>query len=296
VLLRVDTYLWAESHPAARRIVIKSLPSIPNSEKMCGRYVVVSKVVEIESRFGVSMPFDFPPAYNLGPGSKVPVITDEKPDQVQLFTFGLTPFWSQKRMYLFNARAEGNHNKNDDPQYAGAMGIIEKPAFRKAIRSKRCLIIADAFIEGSTKERLDKPYVVHLGQGKCPFAFAGIWDSWVDKESGEIVHSCAIITTTPNDLLMRIPHHRSPVILSRAEEARWLDSSLPLAEVTALLRPYSDADMNAYPIDKAIKHPRANGPELLKPLGPHLKPETATAVEETLKLQGMGWSRARERK
>lgn len=263
---------------------------------MCGRYVVVSKVSEIEDRFGVTMPFDFFPAFNLGPGSKVPVITDALPDTVQLFTFGLTPFWAKKRMYFFNARAEGDHNKADDPNYTGAMGIISKPAFRKPIRSQRCLIIADAFIEGTTRERLDKPYLVHLAREKRPFAFAGIWDEWVDRDTGEVHHTCAIITTTPNELLQRLPHHRSPVILDRADERRWLDKDLPLAEVTAMLKPYAHDDMNAYPIEKAIKHPRASGQELVKPVGPHVYNPPGLKIEEELSLQGMGWSRARSRK
>lgn len=263
---------------------------------MCGRYVVVSSLVEIEKRFVVSMPFKFPASFNLGPGSKVPVITDAMPNEVQQFVFGLTPFWAKKRMYLFNARAEGDHNKEDDPRYSGAMGIIAKPAFRKPIRNQRCLIIADAFIEGSTKERLDQPHLVHLDPAKRPFAFAGIWDEWVDKESGEIVHSCAIITTTPNDLLQKIPHHRSPVILSPDDERNWLNPNLSLGEVTAMLRPYGDGDMNAYPISKAIKHPRVQGADLLKPTGPYLKPNTEYEIDQSMELQGMGWSRARERK
>jgi len=263
---------------------------------MCGRYVVVSKLVEIEERFNVNMPFQFPPAFNLGPGSKVPVIASDKPDEVQLFIFGLTPFWAKKKMYFFNARAEGDHNKENDPRYTGAMGIIEKPSFRKSIRGKRCLIIADAFIEGTTREKLDKPHLVHLGKGRRPFAFAGIWDEWTDRETGEIVKSCAIITTVPNAVLQAIPHHRSPVILDSADEQRWLDPDLPLSEVTAMLRPYAGNDMNAYPIDKAIKHPRANGAELVQPVGPSVFSEKEMKVEQEVWLQGMGWSRSRERR
>lgn len=263
---------------------------------MCGRYVVVSKLVEIEKRFNVRMPFQFPPSFNLGPGSKVPVIASDKPDEVQLLVFGLTPFWAKKKMYFFNARSEGDHNKDNDPRYAGAMGIIEKPAFRKPVRDKRCLIIADAFIEGTTREKLDKPFLVHLDKTRRPFAFAGIWDEWTDKETGEIVKSCAIITTVPNKLLRTLPHHRSPVILNPVDEKRWLDTELPLSEVTAMLQPYSENDMNAYPLDKAIKHPRANGKELMQPVGPPVFSEKELEVRQELFLQGMGWSRSRDRR
>jgi putative SOS response-associated peptidase YedK len=263
---------------------------------MCGRYVVVSKITEIEERFQVKMPFDLPPNYNLGPGSMAPVITSEKPFEVQLFKFGFTPFWARKQMYLFNARAEGDHNPDNDPKYAGAMGIISKPAFRKAIRSNRCLIIADAFIEGTIADKLDSPFLVHLGANDRPFAFAGIWDEWVDKSTGEVIRSFAIITTTPNDLLMKLPHHRSPVILSRKDESHWLNPDLPLAEVTAMLQPYRGSLMNAYPIARDIKNPRANTPELLQPVGPPVNSDKSLILEQELVLQGMGFTRARERK
>ncbi len=262
---------------------------------MCGRYVVVSTVEVIEKRFQVVVPFALLPNYNAGPGTLVPVISADMPGEVQLMTFGLTPFWAKKRMYLFNARAEGDHNKDDDPRYTGAMGIIEKPAFRKSIRSRRCLIIADAFIEGSKEKRLDAPYLVHLGKGERPFAFAGIWDEWVDKSTGEVLRSCAIITTTPNEVLQAVGHHRSPVVLKPGDEKRWLQPDLPLAEVTALLRPYTEGYMNAYPIDTAIKHPRAQGPDLIKPTGPPIFSDDHIAVSQSLQLQGMGWSRGRSR-
>ncbi len=262
---------------------------------MCGRYVVVSKITEIEERFQVKVPFDFPPNFNIAPGSKVPVITSDQPDVLQFFQFGLTPFWAKKKMYFFNARAEGDQNADNDPCYAGGMGIISKPAFRKPIRSQRCLIIADAFIEGTTVQKLDKPHLVHLGKDDRPFAFAGIWDEWVDKESGEIVQSCAIITTVPNELLQRIPHHRSPVILSRADERRWLDPELPLHEVTAMLGPYTSGYMNAYPISKEIKNPRVNHIELLRPVGEAVMTDSKLQIDQDIILEGMGFTRARER-
>ncbi|MCA1764101.1 MAG: SOS response-associated peptidase [Cryomorphaceae bacterium] len=263
---------------------------------MCGRYVVISKIVEIEDRFNVKSVGPFSPNYNIGPGSKAPVITDKEPGKLNFFQFGLTPFWAKKKMYFFNARAEGDQNKENDPLYKGGMGIVKKPAFRKAIRSQRCLVIADCFIEGTTKEKLDKPHVVHLGKGERPFAFAGIWDEWVDKETGEILQSFAIITTTPNDVLQRIPHHRSPVILPKEMERKWLDTSLPLSEVTAMLAPWERSGMNAYPISTDIKNPRNNNPDLLKPTGEPICKTADLKLEQNLVLEGMGYSHARQRK
>lgn len=262
---------------------------------MCGRYVVVSKISEIEERFGVYATVKLLPNYNIGPGSMAPVITDKDPKILQMFQFGLTPFWAKKKMYFFNARAEGDHNKENDPLYAGAKGIISKPAFRKPIRSQRCLIVADAFIEGTTKEKLDKPFLVHLEKGRRPFALAGIWDEWIDKASGEVVNSFAIITTTPTELLQKLPHHRSPVILDRNEEGRWLNPNADLMDITQMLHPYKGF-MNAYPISPDIKNPRNNNRELLQPVGPGVLTEKKMVVEQEMVLEGMGFSRGRQRR
>lgn len=256
---------------------------------MCGRYVIVSSVEVIEKRFQVKapeLPLKVIPNYNLGPGSMAPVITNDKPNEMQFFQFGLTPFWAKKRMYFFNARAEGDGNKENDPNYTGGKGIINKPSFRKPIRSQRCLVIADAFIEGSINEGLNTPYVVYLRERR-PFALAGIWDVWKNPEAEEEVHSFSIITTTANSLLQKIPHHRSPVILHERDERRWLKAE-HLTEITELLTPYPAEEMNAYPVSPAIKNPRANSRDLMEPVGQRLEKETKQELKSMIKLQGMG--------
>ncbi|NQT76884.1 MAG: SOS response-associated peptidase family protein [Bacteroidetes bacterium] len=96
------------------------------------------------------------------------------------------------------------------------------------------------------------------------------------------------IAAVSNSLLQMLPHHRSPVILNRKHESRWLRQDLPLADVTKLLKPYPADLMNAYPIDPAIKNPRAEGKELLKPIGERVIPEFDARTKEDLELQGMG--------
>lgn len=260
---------------------------------MCGRYVLVQKVEMIEKRFNVEAPpeFQYKPSYNISPGNYAPVITSENPKQLELYRFGLIPFWSKKPMALINARSEGDHNQENDTAYSGAKGIISKPSFRKPIRSQRCLVIADCFIEGTTKEKLSKPFVVYLKDGERPFAFAGIWDQWANPETGEIISGFAIITTTANELLQKIPHHRCPVILPRHFEQAWLSKDIPLSDVTSMLKPFPAERMNAYPIDPAIKNPRADGPELLKPIGQRLTPEFDTHTTRNVNLQGMGMNK-----
>lgn len=258
---------------------------------MCGRYVLVQKLESIEKRFNVSAPaeLEYTPSYNISPGNKGLVITSENPRELQSLTFGLTPFWSKKPMYLINARSEGDHNKENNPQYSGAKGIISKPAFRKPIRSQRCLVIADCFIEGTTNEKLSKPYVVYLRNNQRPFAFAGIYDTWLNNETGELLRSFAIITTVANETLKKLPHHRSPVILKREQEAKWLRQDTSLSSVTSFLKPTADEIMNAYPIGSAIKNPSAEGKNLLEPIGERLFPENNYNFVQDLELHGMGW-------
>lgn len=257
---------------------------------MCGRYIEVQKTETIEKRFNVqaTADFEFQPSYNISPGQMAPVITNENPDKLQLFQFGLTPFWSKKTMYLFNARAEGDKNKSNDPHYKGSREIFRKPAFRKPIRSQRCLVIADAFIEGTTKEGLNKPFVIYLRNKKRPFAFAGIWDQWTNKDTGEILKSFSIITTTPNELIRKLPHHRSPVILNKEDEKKWLTKDTTLDEILKLLAPYPSEYLNAYPISSKVKNPKAEGRDLIEPIGEPVEKETEINIKKDLWRQGMG--------
>lgn len=191
-------------------------------------------------------------------------------------------------MYLFNARAEGDRNKENNINYTGAKGIIQKASFKKPIRSQRCLVIADAFIEGSTKNGLDEAHLVHLKNKQRPFAFAGIYDTYINSETGEILKSFSIITTVTNELLNKIPHHRSPVILKPSQEKLWLNSNVPLSDITRILKPYPADDMDAFPISNEIKNPRNKNKELIEQQGPSLNPDSKIKSTKELRLQGMG--------
>ena len=257
---------------------------------MSERYICVQKIETIEKRFNITTGagFAFEPSYNISPGKFAPVITNEKPKELQLYQFGLTPFWAKERMYLFNARAEGDRNKENDEHYTGAKAIVMKPAFRKPIRSQRCLVIADAFIEGSAIEKLNKPYVVYLKDNVRPFAFAGIWDRW-ESGDGEIVYSFAIITTVANALMKKIGCDRLPVILPRNRETAWLNNNLALADVTRYLQPYPAKLMNAYPISIDIKNPKAEGRQLLEPVGQRIEIESEVKMKLDLNQNHMAW-------
>lgn len=257
---------------------------------MCGRFILTQKIEKLGERFNVEVPpdFDFEPAFNIGPGALTPVIASNDPNKLQLFQFGLTPFWAKKPMYLFNARSEGDRNKENDPNYKGSKDIINKPAFRKPIRSQRCLIPADAFIEGTTKDRLKKPYVVYLRNKVRPFAFAGIWDQWIDSTTQKEIFSFSIITTTANALLQKIPHHRSPVILRQNDELKWINMNTPLSKITKMLQPYNADLMNAYPISPDISNPGATGRELINPIGAPIENDDTFHVTDHITKSGFG--------
>jgi putative SOS response-associated peptidase YedK len=164
------------------------------------------------------------------------------------------------------------------------MGIAKKPAFRTAIRSKRCLVIASGFYEGPEKEKLDKPYYISKKNGEL-FSFAGIWDTWTDPETGEVSNTFGIITVAPNSTSQQIGHHRSPLILSKEDEQKWLDDRLPLEEVLGLLKPYPGEEFKADPISIKVKNPRYKSRDLIVPVGKNRASEPERAEQQSLNLQ-----------
>lgn len=255
---------------------------------MCGRYVSVKTVQQIEKRFNVQaiQPELFKPSYNISHGKLAPIITQEQPHNVILSQFGYTPSWAKKQTYLINARSEGDNNKDNDPNYHGGKGILQKPMFRNSIRNKRCCIIMDCFYEGDENLGLEKPFVVYLRDKQRPFCVAGVYDNWKNPTTGELVHSFAIVTTTANKLLQAIGHHRSPVIIPPGKERSWLNSDI--GKITSMMNPYPSELMNAYPVSKLVKSAKNDSPELLNPIGQRVYPEYDYQMKESLKVEGMG--------
>jgi putative SOS response-associated peptidase YedK len=142
--------------------------------------------------------------------------------------------------------------------------VATKPAFRKAIRERRCLILADGFYEWQERGRHKQPLFVRLANGR-PFAFAGLWERWGGPD-GTALDSCAIVTTTANDLLRPL-HDRMPVILAPKDYDLWLDPSLQDVEcLLPLLRPYPAEEMTAYPVSTRVNNPAHDAPDCIDPL------------------------------
>ncbi len=243
---------------------------------MCGRVTTFFNYEDIEMSFDAVASFEefmgynpeeIEAQYNAGPGSKLPIVLQGEQNRlISKAVFGYSPAWATKPMFLFNARAEGDNNQENDPHYNGPLGIVQKPAFRDVIKKQRCLIPVNGFIEGTTKEKLDKPHWVYKAD-KSLFALAGIWGIYQTQKT------FSIITCMPNELMQTIPHHRMPVILEPHQYEAWLNPETPIESITEMLKPYPAELMDFHPINPAIKNPRNNSPELLKEWKQELKPD-----------------------
>ena len=133
---------------------------------------------------------------------------------------------------------------------ARAETVATKPAFREAIRKRRCLIPADAFYEWKKNGKVKTPFCITMVDDSI-FAFAGIWDSWRNSE-GKALETCSIITTTPNALLADI-HDRMPVILPDDAYDLWLDPGFQKADaICNLLKPFDPARMRRYEVSSRV--------------------------------------------
>jgi putative SOS response-associated peptidase YedK len=165
---------------------------------------------------------------------EMPVIANEK---MELMHWGLIPYWSKNdeiKKYTLNARAET---------------IFEKPSFKKSIISRRCIIPATGFFEWQHIGKKKQRWFIYLKNQEL-FSFAGIWDSWNDKNSDKIINSYSIITTVANPLLAEIHNtkKRMPVVLNRDNEFDWIDKDLSIKEITDFFTPLGEEYFEAYPV------------------------------------------------
>lgn len=219
---------------------------------------------QIESQFGVK--FRDPGAYeasyylNAFDLPMLPVIPSTEPDGIDMVCWGMIPFWvkdagaaSGIRMKTFNARAEN---------------ILEKPSFRTSVRSKRCLILVRGFYEWQHRGTDKIPHYIYLRNG-LPMSMAGLYDDWTDRETGEVIRSCSVITTAANPMMQRIHNSgkRMPVILGKGQGMGWIDPGLSPEKAMECLLPVDETEMQAHTISKLIskRGVEKNVPELVEP-------------------------------
>ncbi|MBJ6119015.1 SOS response-associated peptidase [Pontibacter sp. BT310] len=219
---------------------------------MCGRYSVIPKAKRKSHASKFLESYQQEANYNAAPSQKLPVVTNDHPNEVQFFSWGLQPFWAKDAKAVkrsINARAET---------------LIEKPSFRTLLKSKRCLVPADGFYEWQASTHGKVPYRVLLKNEEL-FSFAGLWDEWVDRSSGEVLHTYTIITTSANEVVKPI-HDRMPVILSPEAEELWLDEHETQENLLSLLKPFKAEDMKTYQVSPLVNSPLNNVPEVINSL------------------------------
>lgn len=223
---------------------------------MCGRYTLISGKAKLITRFGVAgkPAGEIKPNYNIAPGQTMPVITNSgKGNQLELMRWGLIPVWAKDKSIgykMINARAET---------------LADKPTWKRPFKSQRCLVPASGFYEWQKHGKEKTPYYIHLKDQEL-FAFAGLYDSWTDHSTGEVIHSYSIITTNPNGLMKPI-HDRMPVVLDKSKENDWLnpDANEDVGFLEHLLKPFSAKDMDAYTVSSEVNSAKHNTAELIEP-------------------------------
>ena len=218
---------------------------------MCGRYSQARTKAEIELEWGEVRIKLKKPRFNIAPGQFAPVIRlDDGKPRVDDMAWGLIPGWAKDAKIAFqciNARSET---------------VADKPAYRSAFKSRRCLIPADGFYEWLPRGKVKLPYRFVRPTGGS-FVFAGLWESWQPPEAADPLATFTIITTTPNADVAPI-HDRMPVVFDSSAASRWLHPDLGKEELLSLLKPANDVFFNRVPVNPVVNNARDDVPECIE--------------------------------
>lgn len=221
---------------------------------MCGRFTLHSPKDFIGARFAVDLGElgELAPRYNIAPTQDVLAVRVRDGERrAQLLRWGLIPHWAKPKARLplmINARCET---------------LAERPAYRDAFRTHRCLIPADGFYEWRSndgRKTPKTPYFLHL-TGEEPFAFAGLWAHWRGGE--EPITSCAIVTAPANSAVSPV-HDRMPVILTREHEEAWLDPEQSPEVLHDLLAPVGPDQIERRVVSSLVNSVEHDGPRLIE--------------------------------
>ena len=221
---------------------------------MCTRYLLLERDYRaIMDRLGIPAPAQFLSRYNIAPNSVVPAVraaAGATAREAVALRWGLVPAWAKtdEGARLVNARAET---------------LAEKPAFRDAVRRRRCVIPASGFYEWEHRGRARLPWVFRRRDGQ-PFGFAGLWETWRAPD-GAALETCTLVTTTPNELVQPI-HNRMPVMLAPEEFDAWLDPNVTdPGRLAPLLRPPAADSMSSVAVSRRVGNVRYDAPDCLAP-------------------------------
>ncbi len=226
---------------------------------MCGRFASTTPPDKLAAYFGAEAPIlgdeEISADYNVAPTRDVPIVRVREDERhLDYLRWGLVPRWAKDLRIgskMINARAETVATKN---------------SFRSAFAKRRCIVTADGFYEW---KRLDpktkQPMYIHRADGD-PLAFAGLYERWTDAENLREIHTCTIITTTPNEMMAEI-HDRMPVLLSPQRWDEWLDPANTETEsLQQLLVPAPNALLTSYAVSTEVNSVKNNNADLLAPI------------------------------
>lgn len=221
---------------------------------MCGRFELHSAFEIIARLFGLTGgSFNMPGGYNIAPGRDIAIIMNEGgQNRLSRCRWGFVPSWCRelKDGYkMINARAET---------------VAEKPSFREAFRSTRCLVVADGFYEWKHEGKTKRPFYIHRRDGR-PFGMAGLYNCWTSPEGSQVCTS-TIITTEANGSVRPL-HDRMPVILAPDAAGLWLDPAVHEKEkILPLLKPCPDDELELYEVSASVNLPKNDSEENIKRL------------------------------
>jgi putative SOS response-associated peptidase YedK len=220
---------------------------------MCGRFVITSPPAAVRQVFGYIEQPNFPPRHNIAPTQPIPVVIVENGARhFKLMRWGLVPSWvkdPRKITLLINARSEG---------------INDRPAFKNAMRHRRCLIPADGYYEWQTAGGRKRPFFIHRRDGHT-FGLAALAESWLGP-NGEELDTVAIVTA-PASPDLAVLHHRVPVTLMPDDFARWLDCSEDdPSPVMALLKGPREGEFTWHEVSTRVNHADNDDAQLILPI------------------------------
>lgn len=176
-------------------------------------------------------------------------VTSDQPQLLRPLRWGLIPSWVKTAEEADRLSRQTLNARND--------GVFSKPSFRSSIRTRRCLIPVNGFYENRDVKGRKFPYFVHPANSEI-FWLGGLFDRWTDRDSGEVIDSCSIITTNANHLMSKIHNLklRMPLIIPEDKLLIWLDPDLPDESIQQLMQPYPEKEMEAYTVSKLVNRKR----------------------------------------
>jgi len=222
---------------------------------MCGRFSLSTDAEHVAEYFDLRGQFELMPRYNIAPTQPTPVVradrdAPQRHRELAMMHWGLIPRWAKDASIgkrLINARSET---------------ASEKPAFRNAMKYRRCLVPADGFYEWKKVGDRKQPHFIRFQEDRL-MSFGGLWEHWQDEHGNEM-ESVTILTTAANELVAAL-HDRMPVIIEPPDFDAWLDTTQQSGEAAAALtRPIASGLLTMYPVSVRVNSPKVDEPSLVE--------------------------------